>query len=110
MISEETAATPFLCSFTENCHFEESERIQQCVPKKGNFFMKEMGSFALSMKGGLVHARLEARVPDRCCETYHRGTIKEKQFRTFTSHALYSEMLLFLTHDIMSRPLYFLPR
>jgi hypothetical protein len=34
-------------------------------PKKGNFFMKEMGSFALSMKGGLVHARLEARVPDR---------------------------------------------
>ncbi len=34
-------------------------------PKKGNFFMKEMGSFALSMKRGLVHARLEARVPDR---------------------------------------------
>jgi|AntAceMinimDraft_5_1070358.scaffolds.fasta_scaffold68586_2 hypothetical protein len=76
-------------------------------PKKANFFMKGMGSFALSMKRGLVHARLEARVNDRCCETYHRGTIKEKQFRTFTSHALYSEVLLFLIHDILSRPLYF---
>jgi len=43
--------------------------------KKANSFMKEMGSFALSMKRGLVHARLEAWVPDRCCETYHRGTI-----------------------------------
>ena len=79
-------------------------------PKKANFFMKGMGSFALSMKRGLVHARLEARVNDRCCETYHRGTIKEKQFRTFTSHALYSEVLLFLSHDITSRPLYFLLR
>ena len=79
-------------------------------PKMANFFMKELGSFALSMKRGLVHARLEARVPDRCCETFHRGTIKENQFRTFTSHALTSEVLLFLIHDILLRPLYFLPR
>ena len=76
-------------------------------PKKANFFMNEMGSFEHSMKRGLVHARLEAWVPDRCCETYHRGTIKEEQFRTFTSHALCSEVLLFLIHAILSRPLYF---
>jgi len=47
--------------------------------RKTSVFIKEMGSFVLSQKRGLVHARLETRLPDWCCETYRRGTIKEKQ-------------------------------
>ena len=58
--------------------------------RKTSILIKETGSFVLSPKRGLVRAHLKARLPDRCGETYRRGTIKEKQL----GHSLHMQYIV----------------